>query len=116
MRISDWSSDVCSSDLDRKDFSQRSLPLATRQGTESKGQAGPRRKDRADRYGQEQIGEHLRALGHLKTGSRGPGLLQKCAQRTSNHALSQVLAVVGAGCLIHACEFITVGCQIKNGG
>src|SRR3546814_10280115 len=76
MRISDWSSDVCSSDLDAEDRAERLPLLCFRRAPEPGGDQGDEEREEAEREGGER-GEAGRG-GHADRGASTvmPGLFR----------------------------------------
>src|SRR3546814_12179065 len=77
MRISDWSSDVCSSDLDAEDRAERLPLLCFRRAPEPGGDQGDEEREEAEREGGER-GEAGRG-GHADRGASTvmPGLFRQ---------------------------------------
>src|SRR3546814_2354922 len=81
MRISDWSSDVCSSDLAVEGLRQRYLGEADRLYPDTYPQAraafaGPASENAALSAGQQMVGKHPRQVGQRMEGMTDPQLEQ----------------------------------------
>src|SRR3546814_3016997 len=89
MRISDWSSDVCSSDLAVEGLRQRYLGEADRLYPDTYPQAraafaGPASENAALSAGQQMVGKHPRQVGQRMEGMTDPQLEQfRLGQRTA---------------------------------
>src|SRR3546814_3594485 len=90
MRISDWSSDVCSSDLRRVRESNNVRPVrfALALGTDPRGLSAPARHDRPSRSGRGR-GRARRSGGRRSRGrARGPGVARSEERRVGKEWVS----------------------------